>query len=279
MAKVVIVIPARYASSRFPGKPLAEICGKPMLRRTYDVAIMSSRRADCEVIVATEDARIMDFCKSENIRCVMTSDSCKTGTDRVCETVRKLGYKPELIINLQGDAPLTPPWFLTRMMADFFGSAAGNSHTMVTPGTVMSWEELDKLRENKKTTPFTGTTLTMNHRTSEAIWFSKNIIPAIRDEKKLRETSKLSPVIRHVGLYGYGYEILMEFATLKEGYYEKLEGLEQLRIIENGYKIKVALVDYRGRPSSPGVDTPEDIKRAEASIAEFGEFREEDYDY
>jgi 3-deoxy-manno-octulosonate cytidylyltransferase (CMP-KDO synthetase) len=272
VSKIAIVIPARYASSRFPGKPLAEICGKTMLRRTYDVAVLSSRGTDCEVIVATEDKRIMDFCEAEGIRSMMTSDSCKTGTDRVCETVRKLSYKPEFIINLQGDAPLTPPWFLTKMIEKFFEDRDRDSHIMVTPGCVLTWEGLDRLRENKKTTPFTGTTLILNQKTSEAIWFSKNIIPAIRDEKKHREVSKSSPIIQHIGLYGYGYDMLMKFGNLKEGYYEKLESLEQLRIIENGYRIKVVLVDYRGRPSSSGVDTPEDIKRAETIVREFGEF-------
>jgi 3-deoxy-manno-octulosonate cytidylyltransferase (CMP-KDO synthetase) len=275
MAKITIVIPARYASSRFPGKPLAEICGRPMLQRTYDVARLAGRMADCEVIVATEDRRIMDFCESRGIRAMMTSDSCKTGTDRVCETVRKLDYRPELVINLQGDAPLTPPWFLSKMIEKFFEDRDRDSYTMVTPGCVLSWEGLDRLRENKKTTPFTGTTLLMNQRTSEAIWFSKNIIPAIRDERKYREASKISPVIQHLGLYGYGYDILMKFGSLREGHYEKLEGLEQLRILENGHRIKVVLVDYQGRPSSSGIDTPEDIARAEAIVREFGEFPEE----
>jgi 3-deoxy-manno-octulosonate cytidylyltransferase (CMP-KDO synthetase) len=275
VAKVVIVIPARYASSRFPGKPLAEICGRPMLRRTYDVAMLSSRGVDCEVVVATEDRRIVDFCGSQGINCMMTSDSCRTGTDRVCEAVKKLSYRPEFIVNLQGDAPLTPPWFITRMIEKFFESGTVDSQLLVTPACVLSWEGLDRLRENKKTTPFTGTTLTMNQKTSEAIWFSKNIIPAIRDEKKYREAGKFSPVLQHIGLYGYGYDMLTRFATLREGYYEKLEGLEQLRVIENGYRIKVVIVDYRGRPSSAGVDTPEDLKRAEAIVNEFGEFGED----
>jgi 3-deoxy-manno-octulosonate cytidylyltransferase (CMP-KDO synthetase) len=237
---------------------------------------MSCGGMDCEVIVATEDSRIMDFCRSKNIKCVITSDNCKTGTDRVCEAVRELRYRPEFIINLQGDAPLTPPWFLRKMIEKFFEGDGEDGYMMVTPGSAMSWEDLDKFRENKKTTPFTGTTLVMNHRTSEAIWFSKGIIPVIRNEEKYREASRLSPVIKHVGLYGYGYNMLMKFTELEEGHYERLESLEQLRVLENGYKIKVVLVDYRGRSSSSGVDTPEDIKRAEAHIEKFGEFRKED---
>jgi 3-deoxy-manno-octulosonate cytidylyltransferase (CMP-KDO synthetase) len=135
----------------------------------------------------------------------------------------------------------------------------------------MTWEELDRMREDKKTTPFTGTSIILNQKTNDAIWFSKNIIPAIRKEESYREKDKFSPVVRHVGLYGYNYEMLMNFGKLSESYYEKFEGLEQLRALENGYKIRVAMVDYRGRPSSSGVDTPQDITRTEKIIKEFGE--------
>lgn len=266
--KIVIVIPARYGSTRFPGKPLAEICGKTMLERTYEIALNGAQGKNCEVIIATEDQRIMDFCKNKNMKCVITSDNCKTGTDRVKEAVENLDYKPDFILNLQGDAPLTPPWFLTKMIEEF---EKDNSISMVTPGYKMTWSELDKMRDDKKTTPFTGTTIILNQKTNDAIWFSKNIIPAIRKEEKYKETDKYAPVVRHIGLYGYNYDMLMSLGQLPESYYEKFEGLEQLRALENGYKIRVAMVDYKGRPSSSGVDNPEDIGRAEAIIKEFGE--------
>ncbi|MDR1425672.1 MAG: 3-deoxy-manno-octulosonate cytidylyltransferase [Rickettsiales bacterium] len=274
MTRVVIVIPARYASTRFPGKPLVNIRGKPMLRRTYDVARIASDEMDCRVIVATEDERIMNFCAAENIECMMTSSTCKTGTDRVYEVVRNLEYRPEFIVNLQGDAPLTPPWFIARMVEKFFEIKDRDNHILLTVGSPVGWRELDSLREGKEITPFSGTTLVINHRTSEALWFSKNIIPAIAGESRLREIDKFSPVIMHIGLYGYSYDMLMKFANLEEGHYEKIENLEQLRALENGYKINVVIVGRGERPNSFGVDTPEDIERAEALIDEFGEFQE-----
>jgi 3-deoxy-manno-octulosonate cytidylyltransferase (CMP-KDO synthetase) len=271
--KLLIAIPARYGATRFPGKPLANICGKPMLQRVYEIARVAAEGRSCEVLALTEDRRIADFCEKADINYAMTSDNCKTGSDRIVEAVKKLDYKPDFILNLQGDAPLTPPWFLEKMM-DKFLENRDEKMFMVTPGYKMTWEELDVMREEKKTTPFTGTTIILDlldQQSSNAIWFSKNIIPAIREEAKLREKDKFSPIIRHIGLYGYSYDMLLKFGELREGYYEKLEGLEQLRALENGYRIKVAMVDYRGRPSSSGVDTPEDIKRAEDIIKKFGE--------
>lgn len=269
MNKYVIVIPARYGSTRFPGKPLAEICGKTMLERTYEIAKKASTNFDCDIIVSTENKKILDFCEKKFIKCIITSDNCKTGTDRVCETVKKLEYKPQFILNLQGDAPLTPPWFLEKMIEVFEKNPKVD---MVTPGYLMKWNELDRMRDDKKITPLTGTTIIMNQKTNDAIWFSKNIIPTVRKEETYRNINEYSPIIRHIGLYGYSYDMLMKVGNLEESYYEKLEGLEQLRILENGYKIKIAMVDYKGRPSSSGVDNIEDIARAEEIIRKYGEF-------
>ena len=268
MSKYVIVIPARYGSTRFPGKPLALISGKTMIERTYDIAKKAASKLDCEILVSTESEKILDFCIEKSMNCIITSNDCKTGTDRVCETIKNLDYKPDFILNLQGDAPLTPPWFLQKMIEEF---EKNSDIDIVTPGYRMKWDELDKMRKDKKETPFTGTTIIMNQSTNDAIWFSKNIIPVIRKEEKYREQSEYSPVIRHIGLYGYSYDMMLKVSDLKESYYEKYEGLEQLRFIENGYKIKIAIVDYRGRPSSSGVDNLEDIRRAEEIIEKYGE--------
>lgn len=268
--KGVIIIPARYGSSRLPGKPLEMICGKTMIERTYSIALSASKNRDCDIIIATEDQRIVDFCGEHSMKCVLTSESCKTGTDRVCEATKNLDYKPDYIINLQGDAPLTPPWFIGQMIDEFEKDSTVN---MLTVGYQMTWPELDKMREDKKTTFFTGTTIVLNRQTRNAIWFSKNILPAIKKEEKYRD-EKYSPVIRHIGLYGYDYDMLMKIGSLEKGYYEGFEELEQLRILENGYNIRVVMVDYKGRPSSSGVDNPEDIDRAEAIIKEFGEISE-----
>ena len=268
MVKTLVVIPARYGSTRFPGKPLAKIAGKEMLLRVVDIAQKGTKNTDARIVVATEDNRILNFCQEHNIECLMTSDACKTGSDRVCEAVKTLGIKPEFIINLQGDNPVCPPWFIEELIKVFEDD---KSVDLVTPVTELSWEALDKLRESKKTTPFSGTTCIADKK-GYALWFSKNIIPAIRKEDVLREKEEKSPVLRHIGLYGYKYDSLFRFKELEETYYEKLEGLEQLRFLENGMKIKVAKVDYGAFEGMSGVDSPEDVLRAEELFKKYGEF-------
>ncbi len=272
--KILIAIPARYASTRFPGKPLAKIAGKEMLLRVWENARKAASSApDVRVIVTAEDDRIEAFCNDKGIDFVRTSDTCKTGTDRVREAIANLGIAPSFVINLQGDNPMCPPWFVEEMIAAY---KSDNQVQMVTPVTRLSWAELDALREAKKVTPFSGTTAIVG-KDMNALWFSKNIIPAIRKEKELREAAaasgdNLSPIFRHIGLYGYSLEALNAFAGLPEGEYEKLEGLEQLRFIENGYRVRVVVVDYKGYGSMSGIDSPEDVKRAEELFAKHGEF-------
>jgi 3-deoxy-manno-octulosonate cytidylyltransferase (CMP-KDO synthetase) len=266
--KTSIIIPARYASARLPGKPLAMIAGQTMLQRVVRIAQAAAMGSvDISVLVATDDERIAKHCGDLNVPFVMTPPECPTGTDRIAHAVRQLRAKPDFILNMQGDAPLTPPDFLRAMINSF----VANPCDAVTPVTQMTWEQLDKLRENKKTTPFSGTTAVFDDKTGKAFWFSKNIIPAMRKEDKLREAGPLSPVYRHIGLYGYSNRMLEIYGALPEGRMEKLEGLEQLRIIENGYSIRCVPVEYRGRASMSGVDSPEDVARAEALIAKHGE--------
>lgn len=264
--KTLIVIPARYGSTRLPGKPLAVIAGRTLLQRVVDIAKTASANSPLiHYVVATDDERIAAHAAALEAPCVMTSPTCPTGTDRVREAMEQTDFQADFIINLQGDAPLTPPDFLSAMMASFEKEPCD----VVTPVTQMSWEDLDKLRENKKSTPFSGTTVAFNENTGLAYWFSKNILPALRKEDTLRKQSRLSPVWRHIGLYGYSRAMLTRFATLAEGHFEKLEGLEQLRVIENGYSIRCVRVDYQGRPSMSGIDSPEDIARAEELIAPY----------
>lgn len=266
---ILIAIPARYGSTRFPGKPMAKIAGKEMLVRVWEIAAKAAEGIpSCRAVVATEDDRILHFCQERGIECVMTSDECKTGTDRVREVISKLNISPRFIVNLQGDNPMCPPWFVKGLIEAY---TKDNSLEVVTPCVRMSWEELDKLRESKKTTPFSGTTAIVD-KDGFGVWFSKNIIPALRKEDKMRETEAKSPILRHIGIYGYSRKALDAFAALPESYYEKLEGLEQLRFLENGMKVKVVEVDYKGYGSMSGVDAPEDITRAEALFAKHGEF-------
>ncbi len=266
--KTLIVIPARYASTRLPGKPLAMIHGRTLLQRVVAIAKAAAAGfADVSVVVATDDVRITEHCATIGVESCMTSPTALTGTDRVAEVVRQLSDKPDFILNMQGDAPLTPPDFLRAMIETF----AAKPCDVVTPVTQLTWEQLDKLRHDKQTTPFSGTTVVFNETTGLAFWFSKNIIPALREEKRLRQSSPLSPIYRHIGIYGYARDTLEKFIHLAESHFEKLEGLEQLRLLENDFKIRCVPVDYQGRASMSGVDSAEDITRAEALILQHGE--------
>lgn len=270
--KTLIAIPARYASTRFPGKPLVKIAGKEMLLRVWENAQKAASKFEsCQAVVATDDQRIVDFCNEKNISVVMTSPDCPTGTDRVIEAAESFADKPEFVVNLQGDNPICPTWFVEAIIAEYYND---NAVETVTPIVNLKWQELDKLRDNKKATPFSGTTAVFDDK-GDAFYFSKNIIPAIRKEEKIKATQENSPVYRQVGLYGYRMDVLQKIAKLPEGVYEKLEGLEQLRWIENHIKVRCVKVDYRNfekMSSLSGVDSPEDVVRVEAVLAECGEF-------
>ncbi len=259
---ISIIIPARYGSTRFPGKPLALLGGKPVLQWVYDISTQLSPRPNCSVTchVATDDMRIAEFCTSHNIPFLMTPSTCHTGTDRAMAAVKQLPALPDVVINLQGDAPFTPPDFIDAIIDGFIRHPAAD---IVTPVVKLGWGELDALRQSKQTTPFSGTTVAVNDD-GRALWFSKNIIPSIRKEDMLRANTALpSPVFRHIGLYGYTRAALEKFNALPPSVYEELEGLEQLRPLQAGMNIQTVLVDYAGRPAMTGIDSPEDLQRAE----------------
>lgn len=261
MSKPLIVIPARMGSTRFPGKPLAEISGISMLRRTAQVA---QNVRDSTYVVATDHAEIQSHCQSHGLPVVMTPSSLASGSDRALAAAQKFGSESDIIVNLQGDAPFTDPSHISAVIEGLLQSQAG----IATPYIQLSWKELDDLRVSKKTTPFSGTTILVTD--GQAIWFSKNIIPAIRDETALRTVSDISPVRRHIGLYAYRRASLLKYTKLAPGYYETLEGLEQLRALENGMTISAVKVDPP-KISSPGIDTPDDLARAEALIVKYGD--------
>lgn len=259
--KIAIVIPARYGSSRFEGKPLAKIGPKTMLQHTCDTALKAAKTlGDVAVIVATEDQRIFEHAQSiAGVIPVMTPVSCPTGSDRVLAAIDALSLQPQVVINLQGDAPFTPSHFLSQIAQVLLDSP---EYSVATPAVQLTWQELDDFRESKKTTPFSGTTVVIDVH-QQALWFSKNIIPAIRGEEKYRSKDAYSPVYQHIGLYAFQLSALRQFVALPESYYEKLEGLEQLRLLENSLSIRVEKVSYGKYGPIPGVDTPEDLKRAE----------------
>ena len=264
--KTLIVIPARYSSTRFPGKPLANIAGQTMLSRVVNIARFAiQNKPHIDLVVATDDARISNHCDEINVPSVITP-TCETGTDRALAAMQALDATPDFIINLQGDVPLMPPSFITALLDEI---ERDPSVSMLTPVTQLSWDDLDTLRHNKKTTPFSGTTAILNQH-HNALWFSKNIIPAIRKEKELRLLSTQSPIFRHIGLYAYSRDLLTQYVTWAPSHYEQLEGLEQLRVLEAGHLIRCVQVSAT-RPTLSGIDSPEDIGRAEALIHAHGE--------
>ncbi len=261
--KTAIIIPARYASTRFPGKPLVKIGGQSMLSRVAAIAKQAAANIkNVTIAVATEDSRIEDHCNEIGIECVMTSDKCKTGSDRVLEAATHLGGNFDFVVGLQGDAPFTPVEAPLKMLEAFIGNP---SLEVVTPIVQLRWAELDALRESKKTTPFSGTTCVTDAK-GGAIWFSKNILPAIRKEQDLRK-GEFSPVFQHIGLYGFRFDALRKFVSLPEGRYEKLEGLEQLRLLENGISIQTVMLKVNAGMAQAGIDSPEDVERAEKLLA------------
>lgn len=256
----VIVIPARFGSTRFPGKPLAMIAGKTLLQHVCDAAKLAAKSIpNVEILVATDDERIIQHAADLSVRAAMTPIDCATGTDRVIAAIDQLDYKPKNVINLQGDAPLTPPKVLTALLQ------ALEHNQVVTPIMQLDWNYLDVLRNAKKNNPFSGTTVIVN-KDNEALWFSKQIIPAIRAEEKLRNSQPKSPIFQHLGIYGYAVEILRIYSKLPQGHYEQLEGLEQLRLLENGYKIKTVPIALPNLHAWRGVDTLEDAQFVEQLI-------------
>jgi 3-deoxy-manno-octulosonate cytidylyltransferase (CMP-KDO synthetase) len=264
MLKNLILIPARYASTRLPAKPLVHIAGRTMLDRVVEIARQAAEQTfDTGLIVATDHEDIARHCEELRVDYALTSPDCPSGTDRCAEVLNQLNYMPQFVVNLQGDTPLTPSDFISELIKAYHLNPAD----VLTPITQLSWAELDKMRIQKAETPFSGTCVTFNQTTMQALWFSKQIIPAIRGEDKLRKSLSLSPIWRHIGIYGYASSMLKKYAGLKEGYYEQLEGLEQLRLLENGAVIRCVAVDYAGRPAMSGVDSPEDVVRAERLLS------------
>ena len=261
MSKPLIVIPARMASKRFPGKPLAEIAGVSMIRRTAKVA---AKIFKADYVVATDHPDIAAHCKQHDLPVVMTDADLPSGSDRALAAANLVAPDADIIVNLQGDAPFTNPVHVDAIIERL----SEDEVDIATPAIQLTWEALDDLRKAKRTTPFSGTTVIETH--GRAVWFSKTIIPAIRKETVLREAGPLSPVLRHVGLYGFRRAALERFVSLPQSHYETLEGLEQLRALETGMYIAVVKVDPP-RVSSPGIDTPEDLTRADALIAAHGD--------
>lgn len=237
------VIPSRYGSSRFEGKPLALVAGKPMIQRVYEQAEKS--KAISKTIVATDDKRIFDAVKAFGGEAVMTSDKCRSGTDRVAQTADILNLDPDdIIINIQGDQPIFNPETLEEMIAPFEND----------PGIVMSTLAF-KIQDKREITDPKDVKVTFD-KNKFAMYFSRAQIPFPRDKDTNAEFYK------HLGFYAYKKNFLNKLVNLPTGTCEHIEKLEQLRVLEYGFKIKVVVTQY----DSPEIDLPEDIKRIEAKL-------------
>lgn len=238
--KIGVVIPARYASTRFEGKPLALICGKPMIQKVYEGAMQAGRVT--EVVVATDDQRIMDAVIGFGGKAVMTSESNRSGTDRVAEAAEIIGLGlDDVVVNIQGDQPLIDPRCIDEVVEPFFTEPDLGMSTLAF--AIVQEDEITNPKDVKVTFDNNG----------YALYFSRSTIPFDRDKDSSYE------VYKHLGVYAYTRRFLEMFRTLPQGKLERIEKLEQLRALEYGHRIKVVVTGY----DSPEVDLPEDIKRIE----------------
>lgn len=221
-------------------------------------------RADVALTVATDDDAIADHARAVGCDAVMTDSAIATGSGRALAAALAQPAPPRFVVNLQGDSPFQPEGALGAVIAALQAGAP-----VVTPVIALDWPALDALRDHKTRSPFSGTTCA-RAPDGHALWFSKTIIPAIRGEDKLRETTARSPVWRHVGLYGYAIDALQRFEACPPTALENLEGLEQLRLLELGIPVMTVAVDPP-RFDSSGIDTEADISRVEALIALHGD--------
>ena len=246
--KFIAVIPARYASTRFPGKPLASLGGKTVIERVYEQV---SKVID-EVYVATDDERIRQTVEGFGGKAVMTSPDHKSGTDRIEEAVEIIGTDADVVVHVQGDEPFIHESQI-RTVCECFNDEATQIATLGKPfGRTPS--DIDAI-ENPNSPKIAVS------KNGYALYFSRSVIPFCRG--KQRESWPESfPYLKHIGLYAYRREVLHEVTLLPQGELEKAESLEQLRWLENGYKIKVGTTDIE----TVGIDTPEDLAKAETIL-------------
>ena len=256
--KTIIVIPARYHSSRFPGKPLKTIKGHSLLYRVWCIA-KSVKQID-EVYIATDHADIQAHALAFGAKVIMT-EACENGTARVFNAISTLDKKPDIVLNLQGDAVLTPPWIIQALVDTML---ANPNIAMTTPATRITRDQYDSMQTSKLKGEVGGTMVVCD-KDDNALYFSKSMIPYVRDT-----AMENPPLYRHIGLYAYRYATLEKYTTLSSMPLEILEGLEQLRLLENGVAIRVVMVDYKGRTHA-SVDSAEDVKRVELIIDKEGE--------
>lgn len=258
---VLLVIPARYASTRYPGKPLVALRGadgtsRSLIERSW-IAARDVRGID-RAVVATDDARIRDAAEAFGAEVVMTSEGCRNGTERCAEAHAKLGGGYEIVVNLQGDAPLTPAWFIENLVAGLRGAPGAE---IATPVLRCDGAALNGLLEDRRAGRVGGTTAVFGHD-RRALYFSKEVIPFT---PRRYADAEATPVFHHVGVYAYRPEALAAYPGWEPGPLETLEGLEQLRFLERHRPVLCVEVEARGRQFWE-LNNPEDVARIEAMM-------------
>lgn len=258
--KTVIFIPARYASTRYPGKPLAPLrqpdgSVKTLIQMSWEAA-MQIRGVDA-VYVATDDERIATAARGFGAEVVMTSESCENGTARCADALARLDASPDLVVNFQGDAPLTPPWFVEDLIE---AMQTDLSIGMATPVLRCDLQTYDNFTEDRRNGRVGGTTAVFDNN-MRALYFSKEVLPFIDPDKRPDPI----PVFHHVGVYAYRPDALRAYTQSPVCQLELLEGLEQLRFLHNGTPVRCVEVDARGRLFWE-LNNPTDVARIEAAL-------------
>lgn len=243
--KILGIIPARFASSRFPGKPLIDLAGKTMIQRVYEQAKKATSLT--EVVVATDDHRIFDSVEAFGGKAIFTSYQHQSGTDRCAEVAQKMkGF--DAVINIQGDEPLINPAQID-LLAACFNDEETELATLVK--IIKTEEELFNINTPK----------VILNKSLEAIYFSRQTIPHLKNIET-KDYLQSHIFYKHIGIYGYKCDVLQQIAQLPVGNLEKAESLEQLRWLENAYKIKVAITEHE----TLAIDSPEDVEKVLAAI-------------
>ena len=242
--RFIAIIPARYASTRFPAKPLARLGGKLVIERVYEQVKGVVER----VVVATDDERIREAVEAFGGECIMTSTEHRSGTDRCWEAYQKVGREYDVVINVQGDEPFIAHSQLRAIM-ECFEDEGTDIATLVKP---FSEEDGIEALENPNSPKV------VLDSQSRAIYFSRSVIPYLRGVER-KEWLKHHMFYKHIGMYAFRRDVLREITALPQSTLEKAESLEQLRWLENGYKIGVGI----SHVETIGIDTPEDLERAE----------------
>ena len=262
---VLVVIPARFASKRYPGKPLAQLTGaggvaKSLIQRSWEAACAVTGVA--RVVVATDDDRIKMASEAFGAEVVMTSPDCANGTERCAEAHDALGGGFEIVVNLQGDAPLTPPWFVEDLVA---GLRADASAEVATPVLRCDGHALNGFLSDRAAGRVGGTTAVFANG-GHALYFSKEVIPYTA---QTYADDAATPVFHHVGVYAYRPAALGAYPGWQPGPLEALEGLEQLRFLENGRPVLCVEVEARGRQFWE-LNNPEDAPKLEEMMRRMG---------